>query len=198
MTAKIAPMSEKTIEEMSDQVAALTRTYVIWWLLKEKKNMERYSPTMQLYPEFFGTVIESLIQGFCVITYQLFDHNHGNKSLIALLKDTENVDAARAKVLTAKIDGHRPLLHKVFSIRGSVYAHRNKNESPEGIFKKVKLSPNQMKAIVDLAHDVICGIADAAKVETEADLREELRQDEQNARSDTYSMMQDLEKAGGN
>jgi hypothetical protein len=188
-------MSKKTIEEMSDQVAALTRTYAIWWLLKEKKNTERYSPTMQLYPEFFITTIESLIQGFCIITYQLFDHNHGNKSLIALLKEMENVDTARAKRLTEKIDVQRPLLYKVFSIRGSVYAHRSKKESPERTFDNAKLSPNQMKAIVNLAHDVICGIADVAKVETEADLREELSQYEQDARHDTFSLMQDLEKA---
>src|SRR2546425_9647505 len=59
------------VREMVSEVIQFNRSYVAWRELVEPQNR----PVREDHFDFFLTVINSLVQGFCVSTYQLFDRD---------------------------------------------------------------------------------------------------------------------------
>lgn len=185
---------ESAIREMVERVIELSRSYAIWWELVEKSNFERFSQVIDSYEDFFSATTHSLFQGFTVMTYQLFETNRETTSLRTLVNSLKSTDPVLAAKLQAAIDSRLPLLKKAFSIRGNVYAHRNKSQPPETFFAAAALSAAEMREIRDLARDVVCALAESAGVDPAAELEEEIGLREACSREDTRLIMQALEK----
>ena len=182
------------VREMIERVIELSRSYAIWWELVEKSNFERFAQVIDNHEDFFAATTHSLFQGFTVITYQLFEKRKDTTSLRSLIDTLASSDPALARNLQSTIDSKLPLLKKAFSIRGNVYAHRNKSQTPEAFFAAAGLSSNQMREILDLARNIVCTFAESANVEPRAELEEEIRLREEYSRDDTRLIMQALEK----
>ena len=182
------------VREMVERVIELSRSYAIWWELVETPKFERFSQVINNHEDFFAATTHSLFQGFTVITYQLFETRKDSTSLRTLVNALASNDPPLALKLQTAIESKLPLLKKAFSIRGNVYAHRNKAQPPEAFFAAAGLSSDQMREILELAREVVCAFADSANMGTRAELEEEIRLREECSREDTRLIMQALEK----
>lgn len=182
-------ISSDAVGEMVERVVELSRSYAIWWELQKKPNTKRYAATFQDHQDFFWAVIHSLLQGFCVITYQLFERRNDTKSIRSLLDELSLSDSALAAQLSVQIDAKKPLLGKVFSIRGNVYAHRNKAQTPHSAFVAARLTPKDMRDVVHLAQNIVTHLAEVAGLESKTDMRRSIRRRQASAILDTRQIM---------
>ncbi|MGH8729913.1 MAG: hypothetical protein ACREV9_17530 [Burkholderiales bacterium] len=107
------------VREMIERVIELSRSYAIWWTLVNKQNFEKYGKVIDNHADFFEATTHSLFQGFSVITYQLFESRIDTTSIPRLIKDLASSDPALAQQLKVAVDAKKPLLGKVFAIRGN-------------------------------------------------------------------------------
>ena len=182
------------VREMLERVIELARSYAIWWELVEQSNFDRFSQVIANHEDFFAATTHSLFQGFTVITYQLFERSKDITSLRSLVDALALTDAALARKLQTDIEAKLPILKKAFSIRGNVYAHRNKSQAPEALFAAAGLTSDQMREILDLARAVVSALGESAGVEPRTDIEEEIRLREECSRDDTRRIMEVLEK----
>ena len=77
---------ENELEEMIDVVIKLTWNYTIFRALFEKDDADY--ETRKAHPEFFLTMHDSLLCGFCTGTTILFDDEEKATSLWSLIKKT--------------------------------------------------------------------------------------------------------------
>jgi hypothetical protein len=152
------------IVEMRDRVVELTRSHAVLWMLWNKKNCKRYASVIENHQDFFQAIASSLFQGFCVITYQIFDKRGDVKSLHELISYLSSLNPKLEGQLKSDINSQKPLLDKFFSYRNKIYGHRDKSKRPWEIFgvqSKSRLK-NEMKAIVNLAQKITSALAEAA------------------------------------
>jgi len=182
----------KTIREMVSEVIEFTRTYAVWRELMQpaKANVRG------VHQDFLLTVTNALVLSFCVGTYQLFDRDTRTKSLIGLIEDIRPSDSVLAQKLTARITADKSVIERVSRLRNNVYAHRNKLQHPQDVFGAVKLTPRMMKALVQLAQEVVASLAVAVGTDTKKDLETEFRRHENYVLSDTREVLDALEKSG--
>jgi hypothetical protein len=186
------------VREMNERVIELSRSHAILWVFWDTGNCKRYSKILRDHQDFFDTMASSLFQGFCVITYQLFElGKRGDvKSLPALINYLSSLDRALELEMKAKIDAQRPLLDKFFSFRHKIYAHRDKSKPPWEVFQtqsKTRLK-DEMEAVVLLAQNVVCALAEAAGVKAKGELAEAIRLREEYAGGDANRILEALKK----
>src|SRR5438093_9424767 len=106
-------ISATVVREMVAEVVEFTRAYAVWRGLMEPSNRD----VRQHHPDFLLTVTNCMVQGFCVGTFLLFDRDSRTKSLWRLIEELRLSDPTLAQGLARSIDGRRPELEKVFSVR---------------------------------------------------------------------------------
>lgn len=182
------------VREMIERVIELSRSYAIWWTLVNKQNFEKYGEVINNHADFFEATTHSLFQGFSVITYQLFETRRDTTSIPRLIEDLASSDPALAQQLKVAVDAKKPLLGKVFAIRGNVYAHRNKSQTPESVFAAAGLSANEMQTVVAFAQDVVATLGEAAGVDAKVKLAVDIKLREDFSAEDTRLIMEALQK----
>ncbi len=110
-----------------------------------------------------------------------------------MIDDLKATNPSIALKLQQKIENHSAIVNKVTTLRHNVFGHRNKERSPQNVFAAVKLTPREMKTVVDLAQDIISTFAG---VKAKEDLEMKLHSYEDAVRCDVHSLMQVLEKYG--
>jgi len=164
------------VVEMKDRVVELTRSHAILWVLWDTENNKRYSPVIESHQDYFQGIGSSLFQGFCVITYQLFDKRNDVKSMQDLISYLSSLNPKLEHQLKSNINSQKPLLDKFFSYRNNIFAHRNKAKRPWAVFgqqSKTRIKC-EMKAVVDLAQEIISALAETAGLD-KADFKEIFR-----------------------
>lgn len=183
------PISANMVREMISEVIEFTRCYVVWRELVQPKNR----PAREEHPDFLLTITNSLVQGFCVGTHQLFDRDTRTKSLPRLIEELRASHSSLVQGLQAAIQAQRPVLDKISRIHCNVYAHRNRSQDPQAVFKAAGLTPRQMNAIVLLAQEVVSALADATGVEKKDDVEAQFRSHETWVLNDTRQVVRALE-----
>lgn len=188
------------VREMCERVIELSRTYAILWVFMDPGNSKRFAGAIREHQDFFDAIASSLHQGFCVITFLLFDHDvkkRGNvKSLPVLINDVPSLNGDQKLRLSSIINSQKVLLKKYFTYRHKIYAHRDKAKSPWEIFApgpKARVK-REMEAVVRLARDTVCALAGASGVRKKAAMAQEIRRRENNARCDAIELMRSLEQ----
>jgi hypothetical protein len=129
-----------------------------------------------------------------VSTYQLFDRDSRTKSLRRLIEELRSSDATLAQCLQSKVAAQQAALQKLFHIRCNVYAHRNKSQSPEALFATVGLTPRQMRAVVDLAHEVVSDLAVASGLGAKDEIEKQFQSHEQWVSDDIRRVLRALRR----
>ena len=179
------------IEEALDQVTQLSRHYALWWYLRKKSNVALYRNVLMRYPEVFVTIADSLLESYCVGIYRLFDKRGDVISLIRLLEGLKKQNPAVARQLQKKIDTALDSLEKVRLLRHKIFGHRDRLLSPQDVFARVKLKPEEMQSLVDLAKEIVCALA---MTEAKADSKKMLEHHETAVECDAHNLMQMLKK----
>ena len=182
---------------MTERVIELSRSHAILWVFIDTGNCKRYAAVIRDQEDFFDAMAGSLFQGFCVITYLLFDSKRSDvKSLPSLISYLSSLNPALERQLKSNLDAQRPLLDKYFSFRHKIYAHRDKSKSPWELFGTVPKPrlKREMDAIVRLSRDTVCALSGAAGVRKRATMTQEIRRRENYARYDAKQVLEALEK----
>ena len=185
------------VREMNERVTELSRSNAILWVLQDTKNYNHYNKVFHNRPDFFNAIASSLHQGFCVITYQLFDNKRNDvKSLPSLINYLSSLDPALERELKSNIDVQQALLDKYFAYRHKIYAHRDKAKSPSDIFGEVAkpLAKREMEAIVRLARNTVSALSGASGVNKKTKMSKAIRLRENRAREDTMLILKALDK----
>jgi hypothetical protein len=145
---------ENELKEMIDVVVKLVWNYTIFRAFFEKNNADL--ETRKTHPEFFLTMHDSLLCGFCTATALLFDGKEKATSLWSLIKKSK---PETVKALGEKIQLNSVYIKKVEALRHQVFAHRWQAKSPQDVFAEVQLQVNMMAEIVNLAQSTILELA---------------------------------------
>jgi hypothetical protein len=145
---------EDELKEMIDVVIKLVWGYTIFRAFFEKNNADL--ETRKAHPEFFLTMHDSLLCGFCTATAILFDDKEKATSLWKLIKKSK---PETAKALGEKIQLNCAYIKKVEALRHQVFAHRWQAKSPQNVFAEMQLQVNMMTEIVNLAQSIILELA---------------------------------------
>ena len=175
-----------------ERVVELTYCYEIWWSLVDRDSKEAFSPVCEQYDEFFPTAIHSFLLSITVITYQLFETRRDTISINSLLEPLQNSHSGLVSQIKSEIDQQKPTIVKIFSLRNNVYAHRSNASVPEDVFKKVGVTPNQLRDVVVLAQRCVALIADAVGERAEHDFLEEIKLRSSWANEDLANLMRTL------
>jgi len=146
---------ENELQEIIDVVIKLAWNYTIFRALFEKNDTD--CETRKAHPEFFLTMHDSLLCGFCAATTILFDDKAKATSFWHLIKKST---PELANKLTEKIQLSSSYIKKVEALRHQVFAHRWEAKSPQDVFTEVRLQTDMMTEVVKLAQFVICELAD--------------------------------------
>jgi hypothetical protein len=185
------------VREMNERVIELSRSHAILWVLQDTSNYKRYSTVFRNRPDFFDAIAISLFQGFCVITYQLFDKKRGDvKSLPSLIKHLSSLNPGLGRRLNSNIDAQQALLDRYFCYRHKIFAHRDKKKSPSEVFGSVQKSraKREMEGIVCLARNTVCALAGASGVSKKAKMFQLIHLREGRARWDAKLVLEDIAK----
>jgi hypothetical protein len=144
---------ENKLDEILDVVIKLAWSYTILCALFEKKDADRQ--VREMHQEFFITMYDSLLCGFCTATALLFDKKVKATSICNLIRDIQLSKPELANKLTEKINAKSGLIKKITDVRHQACAHRWEAKTPKEVFTEGKLSLNKLKEIVDLTQSVL-------------------------------------------
>src|SRR5882757_4426706 len=99
------------VRELNGSVINLSRSHAILKAF-DLDTCKRYSREIKERCDFFDTLSSSMFQGFCIITYQLFDvGKRGDvKSLQTLICYLASSDPNLERKLKSSIDAQNPIL----------------------------------------------------------------------------------------
>jgi hypothetical protein len=127
--------------------------------------------------------------------------SHGNPAEIGKRSDVKSLphligylDHTLEQQLNRNIKNQKPLLDKYFTYRHKIFAHRDKSQSPADLFgeqKKTRVK-GEMEAIVRLAQNTVCSLADAAGMD-KVEMAKEISRREEHAGRNIIEILQALE-----
>jgi hypothetical protein len=186
------------VRELSGIVTELSRTYAIHRALINRFTYKRYSRAIENHRDFFNAIASSLIQGFCVMTYQLFDSGKRGdvKSLPVLLNNMTSSNPVLEKKLRSDIEAQKQLLKKYFDFRHKIFAHRDKSKPPWEVWgtQSKKIVRVETKTIVRLAQDIIGELGDTAGVGSKKEIVDGIQLREKYAGTDVFEILKALKK----
>ena len=145
---------EDELKEMIDVVIKIVWNYTIFRAFFEKNSADL--ETRKAHPEFFLTIHDSLLCGFCTATAILFDDKEKATSLWNLIKKSK---PETAKALGEKIQLNSASIKRVETLRHQVFAHRWQAKSPQDVFAEVQLQVKMIAEIVNLAQSITLELA---------------------------------------
>ncbi|WAC49314.1 hypothetical protein OVA03_05235 [Asticcacaulis sp. SL142] len=126
----------------------------IWWFYKSAET--RDFNFAQKFPDFFRFDEENNFRSLIVSLYSLYDKRRDANSIKSIIRDLPaniNLD------ISNKIDHLSGKLQKIEHLRHNVIAHRNSSASYNAIYKKAKITPNDIKHVIDNTLEILSLIA---------------------------------------
>lgn len=148
---------ENEVDEMIDVATKLNWTYTIFCVLFEKRD--DYREARQAHPEFFVTMHDMLLCGFCSGVALLFKDKETEKSISNLIKQVEKTKPLFAKKLNDQIYAKQDFLKRIKTIRHQVCAHRPKTKTPQQIFEEAALRLEMLGEVSNLVREIIFELA---------------------------------------
>ena len=108
-----------SVREVVSIALELTRSRTIWWEIARQENTEKYADTIYDHRHFYSTLRFSLEQGMFMMICQLFETRDNTKSIPNLIRELEGSNPDMAKKLRQEIQALKPLLGKMFHVRGA-------------------------------------------------------------------------------
>ncbi|HEY3857122.1 MAG TPA: hypothetical protein VGO67_22280 [Verrucomicrobiae bacterium] len=182
---------EQQIHELIDSTIRLSQHHVIWWEIMTPNTAAHFDGVRDEYLDFFEPVCYAFVQGFFVISYQLFDKREDSKHIRLLVNEVLEKDAALGVKLQSKLEKY-PGIKKIKTIRHKIFAHRDRVLSPGQILKKCPIVIREMKDIVDFIQDIVSDVIEAAGGGKKADVLRKITDCQDSARNNTFQVLKGL------
>lgn len=143
---------EKYIEELRHTATTAQLNYEIWWAYKNKENRPKYINTMNKYSLFFQTSIHAHFVALLIALYSLYEVRNDTYNIPTLLRRLRNEGAIPVEALD-ELDklyaAAKPLWIKVNILRNKAFGHRSVAHTPKEVFAEAKVTPNELRELVD-------------------------------------------------
>lgn len=155
---------EGFIENLEDLFKILFEAYSnyeIWWIHVNKDDRSKYFFTKLRYKDFFETVAYANITAMIIALYKLFDKNKKSLSLRKIIRDAQKlkiIEEAGVNTLNRSVEKVDSIWSKVMILRSNLFAHRSDTLTVNEIYKKAKITPNQMKELMEVALEILNSI----------------------------------------
>lgn len=183
------------MHEMVEQVMRLTQCYVVWWEIRNSKNVKRYDEVLREYLDFFEPVTHILLwQGFFVICYQLFDQRPDSKHIQFRIDQVAQTNTRLADEMRGKIKKFA-VLNKIKTIRHKISAHRDKSRSPQQVVQDVAPVVKELKEAVSFVQDIVSTLVEALGGEKKSAVMQKISACEISTRDSAFQVLQTLAKS---
>src|SRR5579862_3127784 len=146
-----------SLDELAHAVNQASLCFDVWWVCAGE-GREQYLRAINKFPTFFSTSIHAHFVAFLVALYRLFETRRDTLNVgrvVTLLKEDQAITDHQLSKLEALLTQARPLWRKITIVRSDVFAHQKENATIEQSFKKAKLTPNEVRHLIDLSKAIV-------------------------------------------
>jgi hypothetical protein len=164
MAQRIDPQ-QRAIEVLRIAGLAL-RHYEVWRIYTEQDSRDKLFPALNQFPDFVK-LDEHAHQELCLLYLgTLFEANDGTINLLALIDEAAEANKQfLADKGRALLNEASHLIKKIRILRSNAVAHRSAKLSRTAAFEIAKLTPDDLRLLVDEAEQVAYAIGRAFGVE---------------------------------
>ncbi|MEE8057342.1 MAG: hypothetical protein V3T17_05845 [Pseudomonadales bacterium] len=132
------------IEEITNQGIFLHESYCLWQNLAHPNLNAEYERILCDHEEFKKVFLESLFGSIVTSIYMLCDKRADALSLHCIIAEVESTYPDLREGVEEILSPIDPELELLAQIRHKVYAHRDRNISPQSVFSLVNMSPERI------------------------------------------------------
>ena len=142
------------LPDILDDLREVQQFFSVWREYTDPRNRTTFEPVMHAYPVFFDSLVRAHFAGLIVSLYCLYDGDRTTNSLRRLYSEAslENVltDAAVRTTLRLHTEIDKSW-QKVCILRSNVFSHRSSKISPSEAFRKARITPDELAAMIKMA-----------------------------------------------
>lgn len=149
------------VQELRNMVLSTYFNYDIWWVYKEKNEREHYIDILNRYLLFFKTSIHAHFVSIVVALYMLLEPREDTINILGLVKILKENDKLKNDSLVRiekEIEQIKPLWGKIAILRSSIFAHRKNEYSVKELFDRAKITPDEIKKLIETLGSILNGI----------------------------------------
>ncbi len=152
-----SPQKERLIGDLKELFSIIEDahySYEIWWILISRDGRKKYLRAMLRYKEFFEPIARSTLTSMVIALFKLYEHKNNRLSLDIALKEAHSlrlIDSKLNKKLKRKIIEASTIWKKICILRHNLLAHRHHTLTKNEIYKLAKITPNQIKQLINLS-----------------------------------------------
>ncbi|GEM_PF-971288 len=165
---------ERYIKTLCDTIIFARLNYDIWRVYTSPASRPTYLQTMNRYRLFFQTSRTAHLGALVVLLYRLYETSprHPTLNIPKLLKMAEEqkaVDNATLESLKQIYANEaKPLWTKAGILRNEWFAHLSVERSVDEIFDKAKVTPNELRKLIEVSERLLNKLTQARNRETHA------------------------------
>jgi hypothetical protein len=146
----------RNLNELKEAVDVASRNFDIWWVYRAKGSHEEYVDVLNRYPVFFETAIHAHLVAVFIALYRVFETRRDTVNVSGVLALLErHLSGQERPQMDDLIERAKPLWVKVAMVRSEVFAHRSKTSTVEKSFEEAKLSPNELRKLIELCKKIV-------------------------------------------
>lgn len=126
-------------------------SYEIWWILVSKDGRNKYFSKMLHYKEFFVPTARAHLASIVVNLYKLYETRDDTLSIPKIIKEAEKIKLLDSKQIAGEFKKAKELWIKICTLRNKYIAHKNYQLTKGAIYKEAKITPNQIKELIDIS-----------------------------------------------
>ncbi len=149
------------IQELRNMILSAYFNYDIWWVYKEKNERERYIDILNRYQFFFRTSIHAHFVSLVVALYMLLECREDTvniPNLVKILEENAKLQNNSLVRIEEEIGRVKPLWTKIAILRSNIFAHRKNEDSAEELFAIAKITPDEIKELVESLGNILNGV----------------------------------------
>lgn len=146
------------ISEISQMIHASAQNYSIWWNLKNKENREKHIETMNMYSSYFLSAINAHFVATIIPIYCLYEDRKDTYNfirLIDLVRAEGRLTAANEAKLAEYMPKAKSVWEKIKVLRNRAFGHRSKAHKISELFSIARITPNEIRDIIDLSERIL-------------------------------------------
>lgn len=145
--------AEKVLLDLHESASEARAHWQAWWAIAHQSR-PYYTRGLAEYPSFFAVAERGHFNSLIINLAHLFDRRRDVSSIERYLK-LAKATARDANAVLSELRTHTKAREAVLEIRNSVIAHKNAGLTEEEVFSRARISPRDIRDLVDAATSVV-------------------------------------------
>ncbi len=151
---------EKTLTELCQTVTEADYNYQVWWIYREQESRAYYFGVLDEYSNFFSVSTYAHFLALIISYYKLYEKRTDTENIPRLIKQFNELVESEDEYLNDKLNEADAIWIKVKMLRNKVYAHKCKDNNYEDIFKKIGITPEELRRLTKISLKILNYVSD--------------------------------------